>query len=123
MPRRQVQPGVAPGLGIGQALQAGRGADQHAGGLGKPRPHHGHVAGVVDHALLLLEGGLVFLVHHHQAKVGVGQEQRRARPDQHLHLTLRHGAPGVPPGLAGQLAVPQRRRHAEARAEPVQPLR
>ena len=120
---RQAQRGVAPALHVVERLQARRRGNQHAGGAGQPRPHHRHVAGVVDHAVLLLEGGLVLLVHHHEAEVGEGQEQRGAGADHDRRLAFRHRAPGVAPRARADLGMPQRRFHPEARAEPVQPLR
>ena len=77
----RVMPAVAAGLDVGQRLQAGRGGDQHRRRRAEARAHHGHVAGVVDDALLLLERGLVLLVDDDQAEVGERQEQRGAGAD------------------------------------------
>ena len=34
--------------------------------------HHGHVAGVIVHAVFLLVGGIVLLIDDDQAEIGVG---------------------------------------------------
>ena len=72
----QGQAAVAAGLHVGQRLQAGRGGDQHRGRLDETGAHHGHVAGVIDDAFLLLERGFMLLVDDHQAEVWERQEQR-----------------------------------------------
>jgi primosomal protein N' (replication factor Y) len=58
--------------------------------------HHRHVAGVILDALFLLEAWFVSFVDDNQAEVGIGQEQRRARADDHLRLAARDGPPGPP---------------------------
>ena len=63
----QRQMAVATALDVGERFQAGRGGHQHGWGGRQPGAHHGHVAGMVDHALLLLERGFVLLIHHDQA--------------------------------------------------------
>ena len=118
----QINHAVAAAFGIEDALQAGRGADQHTGGLGEAGAHHRHVAGVIDHALLLLEGGFMLLIDDDQPQIGKGQEQRAAGADQHWRSTLGHSAPGVAPGGWGQFTVPQRRRRAETCGKALQPL-
>jgi hypothetical protein len=57
------------------------------------RAQHGHVAGMIQHAVLLLVGGVVFLIDDDQPKVAERQEQRRARAHHHLRApsaTMRH---------------------------------
>ena len=46
---------------------------------------------MVDHAVLLLEGGLVLLIDHDQAEIGEGQEQRAAGADLALVFFAGHG--------------------------------
>ena len=53
--------------------------DQRGSGFGRPPP--GDLAGVVARIALLLVGGVVLLVDHHQAQVAHRGEGRRARPD------------------------------------------
>ncbi|POF61676.1 hypothetical protein KMAL_26860 [Novacetimonas maltaceti] len=68
MPRPQPQVAVTPRADIGQCLKAWRGGNQDDGGGVHARAHHGHVARVVGHAFLLLEGGFVFLIDDDEAK-------------------------------------------------------
>ena len=65
----------------------------------------------------------MLLVHHDQAQVGEGQEQRAAGAHHHRRRPVRNGSPGDPPGAGGEVRVPHGRRHAEAGGEPLQPLR
>jgi hypothetical protein len=74
MPRRQLQMRVAPALGIDEAFQRRRRAGQNHRTILDSRPHHRHVAGVIDGALLLLEGLLMFFVDDDQAQFGERQE-------------------------------------------------
>ncbi len=123
MSRRQGDAAIAPGLDVGQRLQRWRGGHQHRRRRTEPRAHHRHVAGVVDHAFLLLECGLVLLVDHHEAEVGERQEQRRPGAHHDRRRALRHRAPGHAADPRGEVGVPHRRRDAEAALEPLQPLR
>ena len=119
----QAQVGVPPCLHVRHRLQAGRGRDQDGRAGAEPRAHHGHVAGIIDDAVLLLEGGLVLLVHHDHAQVWEGQEQRRPGADHHGRLPGGDRAPGPPTQPRRQIRMPHRRGGAEAAGEPLQPLR
>ena len=66
---------VAAGFGIDHGLQARSRRDQDDRRRFHPRPDHRHVAGVVDDALLLLEGGFMLFIDHDEAEIGKGQEQ------------------------------------------------
>jgi len=57
--------------------------------------HHRDVAGVIAHAIFLLEAGLVRLVDDDQAKIGIRQEQRGARADDHPGAAVRKRPPVV----------------------------
>ena len=72
---------VAAGFDVGEGLEAGGCGDEDGGGVGQAGADDRHVAGVVDDAVFLLEGGLVLLVDHDQAEIGEGQEQGGARAD------------------------------------------
>ena len=114
--------GVAAGLHVGDAFEAWRGGDQHGGAVRQACPHHGHVAGVVDDAILLLEGGLVFLVHHDEAEIGEWQEQGGTGADDDG---------GLPSATARQVILRTREGRSEcqtagdseAALEPLDPLR
>ena len=68
----QIEPGVASALGIDARLDGGRRrGEDHWATLETPA-HHGHVAGVVVDAVLLLVGGLVLLVDDDEAEVPIG---------------------------------------------------
>ena len=64
------------------------------------RAHHGHVAGVIVHALVLLVGLVVFLVDDDQPEIRVGKKQRRARADHDLSFACRDGRPSCARGCA-----------------------
>ncbi len=78
------------------------------------RTHHRHVAGVINHALLLLEGALVLLVHHQQPEIGEGQKQRRTGADHHR---------GLPSATARQVARRTRAGRSECQAAGRMPKR
>ena len=85
--------------------------------------HHRHVAGVVVRAVLLLVGGIVLFIDDDEAEVGVRQEQRRARADDHRHLVGRDRRPGARAFARRKLRVPFRRPRAETRGEAIEKLR
>ncbi len=114
---------VAAGLDVGDGFEARGGRDQDGGGVAQAGADHGHVAGVVDDAVLLLERGLVLLVDHHEAEVGERQEQRGAGADHHRGLAGGDRAPGEAAGARGEVGVPDGGSDAEARLEALQPLR
>ena len=92
---RQVEVPVASAPRIDLALDRGGRRGQHDRNIGAAGAHHRHVAGVVAHAVLLLVGGVMLLVDHEQPEIRIGQEQRRARADDDLHLAVRDRAPGA----------------------------
>ena len=82
-------------------FQVGRGRTQDHHRLVLPTPDQGRVPGVVAGFLILLVGGLVFLVHDDHAQVPHRGEQGRTRAHHHLDL-----APGRP--LVHPAALPRR---------------
>ena len=46
-------------------------------------------------AVLLLVGRVVLFIDDDEAEIGIGQEQRRARADDHLHLVRGDRRPGA----------------------------
>ena len=78
---------------------------------------------MIDHAVFLFEGGIMFLVHHDQAQIRIGQEQGRPRADDDAGPALRHRPPGQAPARRAQIGMPSERRRAEALFESFQPLR
>ena len=107
------QMAVASAGGIDETFQRRRGAGQDHRAILDARPHHRHVAGVIDGAVLLLEGLFMFLVHDHQAQDREGQEQGRTRAHHHLRFAVHHRAIDPAPFLLGQVAMPFRRADAE----------
>ena len=120
---RQGDAAVAAGLDVGEGFQRGRGGDQHGRRGAEPGADHGHVAGVVNDAFLLLEGGFVLLVDDDEAEVGEGKEQRRAGADDDGGGAIGDGAPGGAAGAGGEVGVPDGGGDAEAAFEALQPLR
>ena len=68
-------------------------------------------------AVFLLEGRLVRLVDDDQAEVGVGQEQRRARADDHFRFARRDAPPRAAALRRAQARMPRHRSAAEAGLE------
>ena len=120
---REPEPAVAPGIGVLLAFERRRGGGEHDRHVLQPGAQHRHVAGVVGDAVLLLEGGLMLLVHHDGAEFGEGQEQRRTRADHHPRPALRHRPPAAAPLAGRQVRVPGERPRAEPRLEALHPLR
>ena len=108
---------VAPGFDIGQASRGGRGGNEHDRNARRSRAHDRHVARVVDHAVLLLKGGLVLLIDDDEAEIREGQEQRRSRADDDPRRSLGDRAPGRPALDMRQVGMPRRRLRAEARSK------
>ena len=123
MPAGQAQVLVSPGLDVHDCLQAGRCRDQHRRARAQPSADDGHVAGIVDDAVLLLERGLMLLIHHHQAEVGKRQEQGRTGADNHGRRALRDGLAGDLAGAWRQIGMPHRGGDAETALKPLGPLR
>ena len=90
-------------------------------GFGRPPP--GDLAGVVARIALLLVGGVVLLVDHHQAQVAHRGEGRRARPDADPRFAGLQALPLVAALARGQPGVEQRDAVAEPRHEPRHRLR
>lgn len=70
----QMEFGIPASARIGQGFKRWRGTHQQTRRLRKTRPHHRHVARMVNHAFFLLEGGFMLLIHNDQAKIGKGEE-------------------------------------------------
>ena len=60
------------GIDLGLNRRCRRG--EHDRDVGATRANHGHVAGVITHAVLLLVGRIVLLIDDDEAELGVGQE-------------------------------------------------
>ncbi len=121
--RCEPQVAVAPRLGVDAGFERRGRRGQHHGGLLEAAAHHRHVAGVIAHAVVLLVGGLVFLVDDDEPEVGEGQEQRRARARHDLDVARRDAGPGPRPPPHRHAGMPFRRAHAEALGEAVEELR
>ena len=114
---------IAPALGIDTAFHGWRRRGQHHRAAFDAPTHHGHVAGVVMHAVLLLVGLLVLLIDDDKAERHEGQEQGRACPDDHLGLARRNRPPQAILPVAGDARMPFRRPDTEALLEAGQKLR
>ena len=118
----QAQPGVAALPGVDPGLERGRGRAQNHGTGFHAGANHRHVAGVVDDALVLLEGGVVFLVHHDETQLSEREEKGRACANDHAHVTGCHAAPDAAALSLGQVGVPLGWPGAEAAREAVEEL-
>ena len=74
------------------------------------------------HPVLLLVGGIVFLIDHDQAEVRIRQEQRRARAGDDAHLAGGDGGPGTGALARREFRMPFRRPHPEAFGEAIKEL-
>ena len=113
---------VAPGARVDVALDRRRGRGQHDRELADVGAHHGHVARLVVHAVVLLEAAVVLLVDDDEAELLVGQEQGRAGADDDARLPGGGRAPGPRALGRRERGVPFDRRAAEARREAVHEL-
>ena len=68
----------------------------------QPRADHRHVASVVDDAVLLLERGLVLLIHHDQSQSLDRRKHRRPRPHNNPRVPAPHPPPLARPFRIGQ---------------------
>ena len=103
-PFGQVDPAIAAGIGIRQALEGGGSGSQHDRDAMAGRARHGQVASRVPEALLLLVGRVMLLVDDDDAEARQRGEHGGARAD---HDGRRAGAGGPPRGQA--LGVGHRR--------------
>ncbi len=101
----QLQPGIAPAAGVLESLEAGRGAAQQYRNPAPLGAHQGEVTRVVAETVLLLVGGVVLLVDHHQTQLRQGRKHRRAGADQHPRLAARHQRMGARPLAIGQAGM------------------
>ncbi len=115
---RESQQRVAPGAGVRVAFQGRRRGAQQRGDPTVLGPQKREVARRVAQPVLLLEGGIVFLVDDHQAQLRERSEHRQPRADQHPGVARLSVAPGTQAFAFGQVAVQRGQRHVgEARAE------
>ena len=92
---RQVDRLIATLHRIDLAFDGGCRRDENGRKIPDPRANDGHVAGIIEDAILLLVGRIMLFIDNDQAKLGKGQEERRARAGNHTHLARHH----LPPDL------------------------
>ena len=119
----QMQFPVAAGLDIGDGLQRRRRRGQDDGKIPQPGPDDGHVPGVVDDPVLLLERRVVFLVGDDQAQVRERQMKRRAGADHDPDFSFGDRPPGEAALGRRQVRMPFPRGGCKPRLEAFQPLR
>ncbi len=73
-------------------------------------------------AVALLVGLVVLFIDDDQAKIRIGQEQRRARAHHHRRLARRYRGPIALPRARRQLGMPFQRAHAKTLREAVEKL-
>jgi len=120
--RGQLHPFVFARIRIGPAFQRGRGAGQHHPRAADRRAQHRHVTRIIEYPVLLLVGGVVFLIHDDQAQVAERQEQRRARAHHQLRRALPHHAPDAAAFGHGRARMPFGGPRPEPRLDPAQEL-
>ena len=105
MPKSGCRPAIAgrqPDFGIAAQLHLMPGLDRGRGGGEDDREfldeaaHHRHVAGVIMNPILLLEARLMRFIDDDEAQIGIGQEQRRSRPNNHRRLSGQSKPPEAP---------------------------
>ena len=108
---------VFPFPGVVEGLERRCGGAEHHH---RPRllsPNYCRVAPVVARTLLLLVGGIVFLVHHHQSGILQGSEHRRAGADHDPRVPALDSPPLVVAFSVGQSTVQDGYRVAQACAK------
>ena len=103
---------VAPGTRVLPGFQRGRrGAEDHraAGELGALDRR---IAPGVAQAFLLLERGIVLLVHHHQAQARHRRQHREPRAEHDARVAAR----GVQPGVGARRVFQRAVQHRDARS-------
>ncbi len=123
VPRRQMEMAIAAALDIDHGFERRRRRHQDDRNFRDRGAHHRHVARLIDHAVFLLERGVLLLVDDDEAEIGEGQEQRRARADHHARGSLGDRAPGIAPRRAAEIGMPFDRRRAETVGKAREPLR
>jgi hypothetical protein len=93
-PLRQPQAPVAATPGVHFGLDRRRRGRKRNRDVCNARAHHGHVARVIAHAVLLLVGRVMLLVDDDEAEVGIRQEQRRPGAGNNTDLPGRYRGPG-----------------------------
>ncbi len=120
--RRQLQMLVFARLRIQQAFKRWRRRRQGNRKAANLAAHHCHIPRIIRYALILLEGGFMFFIHHNQPKIGKGQKQGRTRADNNLRPPLDHVTPVAPPLSLSEIGMPFHRPRPEARLKPAEPL-
>ncbi len=127
-PRRHLQQGVLPVLGVEIAFHRRSRRTQHHHRIFHPPPDHGHIPRMITRCLLLLVRMLVLLVHDHQPQRLHRCKNRRPRANHNPRPALPDLVPFIVPLPGGKVAVqnrhqrPQRPR-AETRLETLHRLR
>ncbi len=116
--RCQVDPRILARLGVHPGFQAGRRRSQHHLCVAQRCAQDRHVARVVKSAILLLVGGVVFLIHHDQPKIAERQEKRRPRADDKADAALARHPPQPPPFGLRHPGMPFARTRAKAILHP-----
>ncbi len=120
---RQLEQGVASGMGVVQAFQRGGGGAQQDRQVFLAGAHHRQITCVVAKAFLLFVGGVVLLVEDDQARILQRCEQRRARADDDVRLAITGGQPGIQSLTIADVGVQQGDAGIEAFLEARQGLR
>jgi hypothetical protein len=121
--RGQAQLGHAARLHAVAGLERGRGRAQHHHRAGLVRAVDSQISAVVAHVRVLLERGIVLLVHHHDAQRRHRRPHRRARPQRDVGLTRAQALPAAAALHVGHGRVQHHHVVGEARAEAVLELR
>ncbi len=109
-PLRQGEQPIAAAPGVLPAFQGRRGGAQQDGHAALAGAPDGHVAGRVAHPVLLLVGGVVFLVHQDQAQPRQRGEHRQAGADHHVATPAGPGQRRAPRRVVAPLCSTATRR-------------
>ena len=88
----------------------------------KLRPNKSEVSRVVPNSFALLEGSVVLLIDHDEAKIAHRGEYPGAGPDSHAHFASKQGFPMSPAVFLLEAAVEQSNALLEPRLKPVYEL-
>ena len=97
--------------GVGPGFQGRGGGPQHNGHIALPSPEYGHVPGGIAHPILLFEGGVVLLIHHNQAQIRQGGENRQSGAQHNAGAAVEGRLPMPGAGRFPQFAMEGHQAH------------
>ena len=105
-PRSQLDPIIFTCVRVCPTLKAWRCRCQHNPRAAEACAQNRHIAGVIEHAVILLVRGVMLFIDDDQSEVLIRQKQRRARTDNDLRAALPNHPPDAPTLGHGHARMP-----------------